>query len=193
MYLTPSNTTIYMIFLFLLLPAVQVYYLANIYALVVAFILGVIYFYFHQNRKKGIIGFIKDRIAGFTLKRTDHIIASSKLAAHLLETQFAYPPNKISLCNHLGVDTLAYSPITVWNSKTRGLNGGVILFPDGKSVISEMEVMVFSGFGVWSLVARSMIVSFFQMALIWEPSIRCARLRKHKLLLQFPTRQRQGL
>ncbi|MFX0073562.1 MAG: hypothetical protein ACFFAO_20995, partial [Candidatus Hermodarchaeota archaeon] len=53
-----ENHKNYMIFLFLLLPAVQIYYLANIYALVVAFILGVIYYYYHPNKKKRIIGSI---------------------------------------------------------------------------------------------------------------------------------------
>jgi len=46
----------FMTLLFLLLPAVQIYYLANIYAIVISLILGVIFFYFHPNKKKGIIG-----------------------------------------------------------------------------------------------------------------------------------------
>ncbi len=48
----------YTVFLFLLLPAVQVYYLANIYAIVAMLILGVIYFYLHPTRVLGIIGSI---------------------------------------------------------------------------------------------------------------------------------------
>ncbi len=51
-----KNITKYTALLFLLLPAVQVYYLANIYALVATFILGVIYFYFHTNKIVSILG-----------------------------------------------------------------------------------------------------------------------------------------
>jgi len=48
----------YTIFLFLLLPAIQVYFLANIYAIVASLIFGIVYFYFHSNRKIRIIGSI---------------------------------------------------------------------------------------------------------------------------------------
>ena len=48
----------YMVFLYLLLPAIQVYYLANIYAIVTTLIIGVIYFYFHWNTIISIIGCI---------------------------------------------------------------------------------------------------------------------------------------
>jgi hypothetical protein len=46
----------YMVFLYLLLPAIQVYYLANIYAIVSTLIIGVIYFYLHDKRIISIIG-----------------------------------------------------------------------------------------------------------------------------------------
>ncbi len=46
----------YTVCLFLLLPAVQVYYLANIYAIVAMLILGVIYFYLHQKPVISLIG-----------------------------------------------------------------------------------------------------------------------------------------
>ena len=52
----------YMVFIYLLLPAIQVYYLANIYAIVTTLILGVLFFYFHKNRVLSIIGCI---ICGF--------------------------------------------------------------------------------------------------------------------------------
>ncbi|MFW9997462.1 MAG: hypothetical protein ACFFD4_35790 [Candidatus Odinarchaeota archaeon] len=46
----------YTVFLYLLLPAVQVYYLANIYAIVASLVLGVIHFYLHPDKKISIIG-----------------------------------------------------------------------------------------------------------------------------------------
>ncbi|MDF1540970.1 MAG: hypothetical protein P1Q69_18890, partial [Candidatus Thorarchaeota archaeon] len=39
----------YIAFLYLLLPAVQIYYLANIYAIVATLAFGSIYYYFHEN------------------------------------------------------------------------------------------------------------------------------------------------
>jgi hypothetical protein len=48
--------TDYAVFLFLLLPAIQVYYLANIYAIVATLIIGTVYFYFHPNRALRISG-----------------------------------------------------------------------------------------------------------------------------------------
>lgn len=48
----------YMVFLYLLLPAIQVYYLANIYAIVATLIIGVIYFYFRENKIISVIGCI---------------------------------------------------------------------------------------------------------------------------------------
>jgi len=48
----------YMVFLYLLLPAIQVYYLANIYAIVSTLIIGVIYFYLHEEKIISIIGSI---------------------------------------------------------------------------------------------------------------------------------------
>ncbi|MGY5859374.1 MAG: hypothetical protein RTU63_08385 [Candidatus Thorarchaeota archaeon] len=46
----------YATFLYLLLPAVQVYYLANIYAVVATLVLGVLYFYLHDDRKIAAVG-----------------------------------------------------------------------------------------------------------------------------------------
>ena len=51
-----KQLTSYTIFLFLLLPAIQVYYLANIYAIVASLLFGVTYYYLHPNRKISIIG-----------------------------------------------------------------------------------------------------------------------------------------
>ncbi|MFX1567536.1 MAG: hypothetical protein ACFFCV_04120 [Promethearchaeota archaeon] len=48
----------YMIFVYLLLPAIQVYYLANIYAIVTTLIIGVIYFYLYEKKVISIIGCI---------------------------------------------------------------------------------------------------------------------------------------
>ncbi|MHA1734619.1 MAG: hypothetical protein ACTSU5_22005 [Promethearchaeota archaeon] len=42
--------------LFLVLPAVQVYYLANVYAFVATWLLGVCYFYWHPNRVVSLAG-----------------------------------------------------------------------------------------------------------------------------------------
>lgn len=46
----------YTAFLYLLLPAVQVYYLANIYALVATLVLGVLFFYLHTDRRVAAVG-----------------------------------------------------------------------------------------------------------------------------------------
>ncbi|MFW9913173.1 MAG: hypothetical protein ACFFEU_11910 [Candidatus Thorarchaeota archaeon] len=46
----------YAVFLYLILPAVQVYYLANIYALVATLVLGVLYFYIHPDRRISAVG-----------------------------------------------------------------------------------------------------------------------------------------
>ncbi|MGY5873751.1 MAG: hypothetical protein RTV72_16000, partial [Candidatus Thorarchaeota archaeon] len=46
----------YATFLYLILPAVQVYYLANIYAIVATLSLGVVYFYLHSDRKIAAVG-----------------------------------------------------------------------------------------------------------------------------------------
>ena len=52
----------YMVFLYLLLPAIQVYYLANIYAIVATLVIGLIYFYFRESKIISVIGCI---ICGF--------------------------------------------------------------------------------------------------------------------------------
>jgi hypothetical protein len=46
----------YGVFLYLLLPAIQVYYLANIYAIVATLAAGALYFYLHPNRIVGLVG-----------------------------------------------------------------------------------------------------------------------------------------
>jgi len=46
----------YATFLYLLLPAVQVYYLANIYAVVATLVLGFVYFYLHSDRRIAAVG-----------------------------------------------------------------------------------------------------------------------------------------
>ena len=46
----------YATLLYLILPAVQVYYLANIYAIVATLVLGVLYFYLHSDRRIAAVG-----------------------------------------------------------------------------------------------------------------------------------------
>ena len=46
----------YGVFLYLLLPAIQVYYLANIYAIVATLAVGALYFYLHPNRMVRVAG-----------------------------------------------------------------------------------------------------------------------------------------
>lgn len=62
------------------------------------------------RRKKGILGFVKDWIAHYSLKWTDHVIAVSEMAARLLEIEFCYPSHNITVCNQLGVDTSLFKP-----------------------------------------------------------------------------------
>ena len=50
------ETSRYATFLFVLLPAIQVYFLANIYAIVCVMFLAFLYFYFHENNKAAYIG-----------------------------------------------------------------------------------------------------------------------------------------
>ncbi|MGQ4875579.1 MAG: hypothetical protein ACP6IY_16040 [Promethearchaeia archaeon] len=51
-----KNTANYITFLFFLLPSVQIFYLANIYAIVCSLMLGVVYFYFSDNKYANIFG-----------------------------------------------------------------------------------------------------------------------------------------
>ena len=51
-----NDSARYGVLLFLLLPAVQVYYLANLYAIVATLMFGSIYFYQHQNQYISVIG-----------------------------------------------------------------------------------------------------------------------------------------
>ncbi|MHA1250168.1 MAG: hypothetical protein ACTSRP_09290 [Candidatus Helarchaeota archaeon] len=53
-----KNKLQYIIFFYFLIPAVQIYYLANLYAIVTTLFLGILYFYFHPNIKISIIGTI---------------------------------------------------------------------------------------------------------------------------------------
>ncbi|MFW9904883.1 MAG: hypothetical protein ACFFFH_11165 [Candidatus Thorarchaeota archaeon] len=52
------ETSNYVTLLLLVIPAIQIYFLANIYALVVSFILGTVYFYMHKDKKKSFLGSI---------------------------------------------------------------------------------------------------------------------------------------
>lgn len=51
-----KSVTKYVVLLYLLLPAIEVYYLANIYAILATLILGMLYFYLHKNKTISIIG-----------------------------------------------------------------------------------------------------------------------------------------
>jgi len=51
-----TQTSRYAAVLFSLLPAIQVYYLANIYAIVTSLVLGVVYFYLHEDKRVSIAG-----------------------------------------------------------------------------------------------------------------------------------------
>jgi len=53
-----EELSLYVTFLFFLIPAVQVYYLANLYAIIATLYLGVIYFYMHPNNRINLIGTI---------------------------------------------------------------------------------------------------------------------------------------
>jgi hypothetical protein len=53
-----NELSLYTTFLFLLIPAIQIYYLANNYAIITALILGVIYFYMHPDNRINLIGTI---------------------------------------------------------------------------------------------------------------------------------------
>jgi hypothetical protein len=53
-----EDISLYITFLFLLIPAIQIYYLANLYAVVSTLIIGVIYFYRYPKYKISLIGTI---------------------------------------------------------------------------------------------------------------------------------------
>lgn len=47
---------------------------------------------------------------------------------------------------HLGDDTYSYTPVTLWASDLKGINGGVNLLLDDKSLINSVSIMGFLGF-----------------------------------------------
>ncbi len=51
-----DKVSIYITFIFLIMPATQIFYLANLYAIVCTTFLGVLFFYFHSDRKIRLIG-----------------------------------------------------------------------------------------------------------------------------------------
>ena len=55
-HLFDDESARYTTLLYLILPAVQVYYLANIYAIVATLVLGVLYFYLHSDRRVAAVG-----------------------------------------------------------------------------------------------------------------------------------------
>jgi len=61
-------------------------------------------------KRPGFWGRLKFFIASLSLRITDHIIAVSEMVQDLLTNTFAIPSSKISLCQHLGVDTAIFKP-----------------------------------------------------------------------------------
>jgi len=64
-------------------------------------------------KRPGFWGRLKFFIANLTLRKTDHIIAVSGMVQVLLTNKFSISPWKISLCQHLGVDTEIFKPPSI--------------------------------------------------------------------------------
>jgi hypothetical protein len=82
----------YISFLYLLLPAVQIYYLANIYAIITTLVLGVFYFYLHSNTKISIGGSI---FCGFLATFTSFMAAFIILCLFIFELLRSHRKAKI--------------------------------------------------------------------------------------------------
>lgn len=61
-------------------------------------------------RKRGLRGYLKDRLARYALRQVDHIIAVSGMVAQLLESEFSFPSSDVTVCPHLGVDVDLFKP-----------------------------------------------------------------------------------
>jgi glycosyltransferase involved in cell wall biosynthesis len=61
-------------------------------------------------KRPGIFGKIKWIVARYSIKIPEHFFASSQMVADLLINTFSIPRNRISIVNHLGVDTALFSP-----------------------------------------------------------------------------------
>lgn len=81
----------YMAFLYLLLPAIQIYYLANIYAIITTLILGVFYFYINLNAKISIIGCV---ICGFLASFVSFMAGFILICLFIFEILKSYFTNK---------------------------------------------------------------------------------------------------
>jgi len=55
-------------------------------------------------------GWVKEKLARWTLRRTDFVIAGSDLVRHMLAEKFTYPTDRMAVAHHLGVDTKLFSP-----------------------------------------------------------------------------------
>ncbi|MHA1637829.1 MAG: hypothetical protein ACTSUB_07420 [Candidatus Thorarchaeota archaeon] len=84
----------YTVVLFLVLPAVQVYYLANIYSIVATLAFGVLYFYLHQNKLVSILGSI---ICFFLGTFVSFLFIFMGLFLFIFETLNSYRENMFSL------------------------------------------------------------------------------------------------
>jgi len=62
------------------------------------------------SRYPGVLGWIKNQLARFSVSRVDHILAASDMAKRLYIESFAVAPDAISVVHHLGVDTDLFSP-----------------------------------------------------------------------------------
>ncbi|MBU1075852.1 MAG: hypothetical protein KKH98_01075, partial [Spirochaetes bacterium] len=47
---------------------------------------------------------------------------------------------------HLGDDTLSYTPVTLWSSDLKGVNGGIGFLQDDGTLINSVQIMGFLGF-----------------------------------------------
>lgn len=92
----------YMVFLYLLLPAIQVYYLANIYALITTLIIGVVYFYFHENKIVSIIGTITCSFLATLMSFMAFFIIGCLLFYEVFSARHAGQINKTSLLSKKG-------------------------------------------------------------------------------------------
>ena len=58
----------------------------------------------------GVLGWVKDRVARFTVRHVDHFLAASHMAKRLCLDTFAFAADAISVIHHLGVDTERFAP-----------------------------------------------------------------------------------
>ena len=62
------------------------------------------------RKYNGYVGRLKDWWSHFSVRRLDHILAGSTMAAKLYREKFSVPENQITVVHHLGVDTSLFIP-----------------------------------------------------------------------------------